>query len=438
MKASESRPGEKGEDISSLVNAFRYFNETATTLTASYRRLEARIELLTGELDEKDRQLYSRLRELDRVTKYLSSLLESISSGVIAIDLEGQITMFNRTAAEMTGIDAESTIGKPYEEVMGTNNLDTSAYYTLQNGPEIRGVEKLLPGRGLQVETSTTWVVDSLGERVGVVELFDDVSIIRRMEERFEQQKTLSALGEMAAAVAHELRNPLSGIGGFAALLREEMEDDPNSLRLIDKIIQGVHDLERLSGNLLFLTRPTEVKRDTVDLKAAITDLVELLQAEARGKKPRAVIRAQLPDENIPITADRELTRMILTNLGRNALQAIDDEGEITFDLTWRLLVNRVVVTVEDTGCGIDPENIKRLFNPFFTTRADGTGLGLALVKKAAELQKGEVRVDSKPGEGSRFTLILPIRSFTPSQDAAQDDNHAEQDDNTTGKDSQD
>lgn len=401
--------GDQKEDIDSLINAFRYFNETATTLTASYRQLEERVSQLTDELERKDKLLYSRLRDLDRVSRYLSALLESISSGVVAIDLDGSIVMFNRMAGEMTRMTPEDAIGQPYEDVMGSDSLESGALYTLQHGPELRGTEKALPGLKIRVETGTTWVVDSLGERVGVLEMFDDISTIRQLEERFEHEKTLSALGEMAAAVAHELRNPLAGIGGFAALLREDLEND-NQVRLIDKVIQGVHDLDRLAGNLLFLTRQTKVEKEPTNINGIVSDIAELLRCEVRNNIYRIEITTQLPEEVIPFNTDRKLLQLILTNLGRNALQALEAEGRVAFKVTWQLLANRVELVVEDNGRGIEPENLSRLFNPFFTTRSDGTGLGLALVKKAVELQKGQIQAWSEIGSGSRFTVALPIK----------------------------
>lgn len=403
------KAGGKG-DINQLVDAFRYFNETATSLNASFRRLEKRVEQLTLELEEKDRQLYSRLQELDRVSKFLASLLESTSSGVIAIDLDGRITIMNNTFSRLTGLNASDSIGKLYEEVIGAENLDCGALYTLKNGPEIRSVERILPERNIFVEVSTTWVIDSNDDRIGVVELVEDVSTIRQLEERFERQKTMSALGEMASAVAHELRNPLAGIGGFAALLKEDIEGEPEKMKLLDKIINGVNDLERLTSKMLFLTKPVQVKMDTFDLKQLVIEVMDILKAEAYSKDIPAVFKSQFPQENTEIIADKDLTRMILTNLGKNALQSLRGEGCIRFNLTWQFFINRVNVTVEDDGCGIAEDNLSRLFNPFFTTRADGTGLGLALVKKAVDLQKGSLNVKSEIDAGSQFQVLLPIR----------------------------
>ncbi|MFC2150877.1 nitrogen regulation protein NR(II), partial [Calditrichota bacterium] len=290
------------------------------------------------------------------------------------------------------------------------------ALHTLQQGPELRGVEKQLPLNGTIVEASTNWVVDSTGERVGVVEVFDDLTTIRHLEERFEQQKTLSALGEMASAVAHELRNPLAGIGGFAAILKEELADEPDRARLVDKLMHGVHDLEKVATNLLFLTRRTEIRRDETDLRSLLVNLGELFEAEVLNLEGAIEIRTDLPEETIMLAADAEQLKMIFTNLGRNAIIALDGKGTVEVGLQWRLLNNKVLVTIADNGCGIEPDNVGKLFNPFFTTRAQGTGLGLALVKKAVDLHKGKIWVESVPDEGTTFFVELPIRPYQPEQ----------------------
>jgi|GEM_PF-191489 len=416
---SNHRHSMEGE-ISSLINAFRYFNEAATTLGAAYRKLEARINDLTNQLDEKDRQLYSRLVELDRVTRYLMSLVESLSSGVVAVDMNGVITIFNRAAAEMLAIPAEGAIGKPYCEIFKCDDR-CGAMRTLMEGPELRGVERELPGRALKAAYQTTWVVDSFGERIGVVEVFEDITMLRDLEAKIEHQKTLSALGEMAAAVAHELRNPLSGIGGFAALLKKELAGEPKKLQKVEKIIRGVHTLDRIAGNLLFLTRQKTIRREDVDIRIILSDVAQILESEIANHNSSIKLWLNLPEENVIVSADPELLRLIFTNLGKNAMQAIEPDkfGEVKIQLIWRLLTNRYEVTVDDNGSGISSDNIPKLFNPFFTTKHYGTGLGLALVKKAVELHQGDVAVESVIGAGSRFRVSLPIRHIPTLTDQA-------------------
>ncbi|MBM3328830.1 MAG: PAS domain S-box protein [Calditrichaeota bacterium] len=414
-------PGSEG-DITSLIDAFRYFNEAATTLGAAYRKLESRIQELTEQLEEKDSQLYSRLIELDRVTKYLTSLVESLSSGVVAVDMNGMITIFNRSAAGMLGIAAESAIGCHYTDILGNDAGESGALRTLREGPELRGVERVLYGRGIKVAYQTTWVVDSLGDRIGVVEVFEDVSLMRDLEARLEHQKTLSALGEMAAAVAHELRNPLAGIGGFAALLKKDLAGDPKLASKVDRILQGVHALDRVAGNLLFLTRQTTIKREEIDLQSLLSEIVQLLESEIHGSGSDIGIHLSLPAEQIPVSADRELMRLVFTNVTKNAVQAIPSgrKGEVAVELLWKLLANRFEVLISDNGIGIPDENRERLFSPFFTTRHSGTGLGLALVKKVIDLHKGEIHIDSAEGVGTRFSISLPIRPLAAGESYGQ------------------
>ncbi|MCF7811640.1 hypothetical protein K9N50_11700, partial [bacterium] len=197
-----------------------------------------------------------------------------------------------------------------------------------------------------------------------------------------------------------------------AALLKEDLADDAHKLKLIDKVLKGVSDLERIASNLLFLTRRSGVKRDRVDLNMLLTDLVQLLQAEINRDKLNVVLTARLPDENVPLLADHELLKIIFINLIRNAIQSVKDKGIVLIKLEWMLLHNRVKVEIIDNGCGITPENESKLFNPFFTTRTKGTGLGLALVKKAVDLHRGDISVDSRFGKGSTFTVNLPIKPF--------------------------
>lgn len=343
------------------------------------------------------------------MSRYLGSLVESLSSGVLAIDLNGCITIFNRALAKMLGVPAEDAVGKHYLEVMTSDRRLAGALETLSSGPEIRNVERSLPG-GARVLCRTAWVVDSLGERIGVMEVLEDITVIRELEQRVQQHKTLAALGEMASAVAHELRNPLAGIGGFAAMLQQELAGDERLGKMADRIVKGVENLDKVASNLLFLTKNATLRPEPFDLCQAILDAASLLDAEVENRRLRATIRTTLPRERIAVWMDPIMGRLIIGNLGKNALQAIGDGGEVSFRLRWNLLANRVECEVGDDGVGITADDLSKLFFPFFTTKENGVGLGLALVKKAVDLHHGEIEVESTPGKGSLFRVSLPIR----------------------------
>lgn len=404
-----SRPPTE-EEIGTLVNAFTYFNEAASSLNLAYQRLQEKLVEVNRELDAKDREIYSRVRELDRVSRYLHSLLESVSLGVVAIDMEGNITILNRAAARMTGTVSEEAIHKPYSEVLQPTAEPFGALRTLLYGPELKGVVRDVDGVENTIVCQTNWVVDSRGERIGVIELMEDTSELRRLEHQVEQQRTLAALGEMAAAVAHEVRNPLSGIGGFAAILQEELAGQERLQGMAEKILRGVENLNKVATNLLFLTRQSSARPEECDIPAIIQDVVSVMESEAKASKVNIVFDVHLPRERVNSFVDTALFRLVLTNLLRNAMQAVDRKGRIEVNLVWMLLANRMQLAVSDNGAGIAQDVIPKLFNPFFTTKQNGTGLGLALVKKAINLLNGEIQVVSKEGEGATFLAIFPIR----------------------------
>jgi len=192
-------------------------------------------------------------------------------------------------------------------------------------------------------------------------------------------------------------------------------------LQKVEKIIRGVHTLDRIAGNLLFLTRQKTIRREDVDIRIILSDVAQILESEIANHNSSIKLWLNLPEENVIVSADPELLRLIFTNLGKNAMQAIEPDkfGEVKIQLIWRLLTNRYEVTVDDNGSGISSDNIPKLFNPFFTTKHYGTGLGLALVKKAVELHQGDVAVESAIGAGSRFRVSLPIRHIPTLTDQA-------------------
>lgn len=416
MLSPESSSPVRGNEneIVSLINAFRYFNQAASSLGNAYHTLESCIGDLARQLESRDRQLYQRLLELDRLNHFFSSLVDSLSNGVIALNSEGSITVFNRAAEKMLGIKGDEVIGKHYTQVFPQGEYPSGAWKTLSEGPEIRGEEKWVEETGKRLTVSTIWVVDSLGEKIGVVEILEDVSEKRLLEARLSQQKTLTELGEMASSVAHEFRNPLTGIRGNALLLRRDLPPESPFHERVNKILNCTNTLNKIVDNLLFLAKPGALHMEEVDLHSLLSEVVQRLEIEAQEAKIDVQFDLILPEEKIPISADPEKLRTIFSNLGRNAFQACDqrEKGKVAIALVWKLLNNRFEVTVSDNGKGIKPEHREKLFNPFFTTRHGGTGLGLALVKRAVDLHHGEIWVESRPGEGSRFTVSLPIRSL--------------------------
>jgi len=235
---------------------------------------------------------------------------------------------------------------------------------------------------------------------------------LKRKNEQLRRRERLAALGEMAAGVAHEIRNPLGGIQLFASMLQQDLADRPDALRMVDKIIKGVYTLETIVADILIFGRPSHPDPSRIELKKLIYETVEL--ASARMKESRVLIEVSSEFDEIEMVTDGTLLQRALLNLLINAIEATDsagrsDSGTVTVTLA-RNINNTISITINDEGRGVAGEIRDRIFNPFFTTKDDGTGLGLAIVHQIAEALDGSVQAMNRDEKGAAFTITLPER----------------------------
>jgi len=373
-------------DIKALAEAFEVFNRTTQTMEESYRRLEARLE-------ELDRELESRNRELALTSDYLNSIMESMSDGVIAVDRGERITTFNGAASQVLGYAADDVVGCPFRDIFGRpfSEDEGRALFQLRarDGHTVQVIERDSPLFGRN------------GARLGAVKVFQDQTELEALRAKMRQQDRLAAIGEMAATVAHEIRNPLGGIRGFAALLARDLDDGDPRKRLVDKIQVGSKELERVVSELLEYTRPIQLRLRATscsDLIDAALGYVEI------GGRP-VTIQSAIPPE-LETVVDPDKIRQVFLNIILNAVQSIDGPGEIQIRADAR--DTSIAITVADTGCGMTSGQRNQVFSPFFTTKEKGTGLGLAVAAKIVEAHNGAIDVESEPGKGSTFTVRLP------------------------------
>ena len=226
----------------------------------------------------------------------------------------------------------------------------------------------------------------------------------RQLEAEALRRNRLAAMGEMAAMLAHEVRNPLGAMELFTGLLLQDLRERPETLRLAQQVAQGITDLNHLVTNLLEFTR-TQVPRTTVVECCGLVDDALRYTADLRAAQAIGV-RRQMAAPAIHVRADPDLLRPVFLNLVRNALQAMPDGGELTVRVA--RAGDRVCVAVTDTGPGIAPAEREAIFRPFYTTRAKGTGLGLSVARELVRAMGGELGVDSEVGRGATFTVELP------------------------------
>lgn len=376
------------------------------------RQLERRLEELTRELEIKDRLLTGNLLQMERVAGKLRQILASMSSAVLMVELDGYLSEANPRARMLLNIEGElpilasAVLPEPLQNILDE---------VVGEGRHVSLDELLLEGRhGVQtLRVDCRLVRDDMGNPIGVLQILDDQTHLIHMERRLEQSRTLAALGEMAASVAHELRNPLGGIGGFAALLKDLLEPESDPHRYTLRIIDGVEGLNKVATNLLTYTRPVEPRLQVLDLRQLLREVLSFIQIEVEQARLPLELEIDLGLTELPVRMDPELMRQSFLNLFKNAVQAFEGgPGRLGCRVHQTRAPGgaaRIAVEVWDTGPGI-PENLhEKLYNPFFTTRAKGTGLGLAIVRKNVELHGGVISLRSKPGQGACFTVQLPL-----------------------------
>ncbi|MCG8472986.1 MAG: ATP-binding protein [Desulfobacterales bacterium] len=260
-----------------------------------------------------------------------------------------------------------------------------------------------------RIEKDVTYRIAPMGGELGEIaesvnEFAQGLEERRRIEGQMQRTDRLAALGEIAAGVAHEIRNPMTSIKGFVQLIENGLEEKDSRRQYIRIIVQEVDRLNKMIHELLYYARPCESARLSVDINGVLADTLLLVNLNATQHH----VEIQMDyGEHLPkVKVDQEQIKQVFINLLINAVQAVDDGGMVR--VVTRRVPRGISVVVEDNGRGIDPEYLGRLFDPFFTTRDEGTGLGLAVVQKIVDLHGGGVNVSSRIGEGTRFEVILP------------------------------
>ena len=347
---------------------------------------------------------------LSRIKAFSDSLVENMPIGLIATDAEGRLNAFNQTAEAILGCTAGEVLGKPAGEILPGKCREL--FRELAQGRRLieREIDCAVSSdRTVPLEVIATTLREEDNALAGHVILFRDMTETRRLEEEVARSRRLASLGSLAAGIAHEIRNPLSSIKGFATCFRERYRDNPEDREAAEVMIREVDRLNRVITQLLEFARPLAMERVPASLTAVVRHALRMVEGEA--KKKGIAIETDLAEiGEIPLNADR-MTQVFL-NLYLNAIAAMEAGGLLRVSLAQRD-ARTVRVIVADSGIGIPQEDLPRVFDPYFTTRASGTGLGLAIVQKIVEGHGGEVHLESEPGRGTTAVILLPVKLET-------------------------
>ena len=413
---------ENSKNIEALIKKMEAFNEVAEQLQRSYDELQVRIKKLDLELEDKNKELEKNLVEKEEVKNYLNDILESLTNGVIVVDRSGRITTFNQTAGNLTGLKPQNCLGKTLKEVFPfdlfenlVSRLEKNRRETAYQDQDITTPDKKI----IHARVSASPVWDNHSGQIGTVLILQDRTDLRRLEEFAHRNQRLREMGEMAAGIAHEIRNPLGSIELFASLLKKDLEGDLEKAELVQHIRAGVQNMDRIISTLLLFAKSSQPSRQQCDINLLLAELLDGLD-DIRVPDNIKVVR-DFGKEEMLANGDRELLRQVFPNLIRNAIQAMPDGGELRLQTEKALIPvsgsesgkdagapKFITVSVTDTGGGICADDLSKIFNPFFTTKDKGTGLGLAISHNIIKAHQGTIEAVSEEGKSTSFRVKIP------------------------------
>ena len=378
------------DDQAQLQRAFAAFNEVSEQLSSVYQELQGQVEHLTRELALANGELHKQLVAKENLSQRLGLLLNALPGGVVALNAQECIEQVNPAAISLLG---EPLLGLGWSRVVQERLIATM----LVNEWLIKS-DKPSESRRIRVESSAA---DTLGRRILLI---NDITDAYALQEQFRRNQRLTAMGEMAANLAHQLRTPLSTALIYANHLGSDALTSSERQKFAAKTIERLLHLEQLTKDMLRFVKGESNQLEAVEITSLIAELQQVIEPQVKQKKLQLNMSDCCGSEKI--MTDRPALFGALMNLLENAVQATPTGGVIS--LSASLEKGRVILSVHDTGPGIDSSLQERLFEPFFTTRSEGTGLGLAIARSVVQSMGGSIQIHSMPGTGTEFIVHLP------------------------------
>jgi PAS domain S-box-containing protein len=358
------------------------------------------------------RQLRMKADELERMREFSENILESLNDGIAVVNRDDRIVRWNRRLEELYGVRHEEAVGRALREVFDGGFLEVvrSARRDSPEGAAFYRVPLATrhePARRLLVNCATTPLRDSDGATAGTILIVEDISARVQLEEQLQISEKMASIGLLAAGVAHEVNTPLTGISSFTQMLLQNAEPEDPRTKVLEKIERQTFRAAKIVNGLLNLSRPAQVDSGPVDVNTVINDVLALLEHQLRTS--RIQVRKELAAASPIVQGIEYKLQQVFLNLFLNARDAMPRGGWLT--IASRVEGTAATIEVGDTGSGIPAEQLSRIYDPFFTTKelGRGTGLGLSITYGIVQEHGGTIACDSSVGQGTRFTLSLPL-----------------------------
>ncbi len=385
-----------------LMQAFNQFSENAKHLENSYAKLERRFKALTTQMEKDYSVLESEIEDLERVNHYLNNIVRHMNQGILFIGISGIITTCNKAAEKLLKISHETLIFHDYFTLFSDTffGFSMKEALTTTHPENISLITQIDSGEYLEI--GVNYISQGPLSNQGIMLLFRDMTTFKKLEKSAQRNDRMQELGEMAARVAHEIRNPLGGIQGFASLLHNDIKDYVHLKYMTEKILEGTRTLNRVVEDILEYARPCPTNMKETSLATLVKEITSFSKATF---PENVVLEVSIDDTLPPLFLDEEQIKSALLNLFRNAVDAMPEGGTLSVTLSkWE---DKVRLVVKDTGIGIEAEHLDEVFSPFFTTKAKGNGFGLSETYKIVQAHLGTIEVSSQKNQGTSFIICL-------------------------------
>lgn len=360
-------------------------------------------------------------RQLQDTKAFSTEIISNLPIGLITTNEHNQISVVNHAAEAILGYSAVALSGQEIKQAL-PKEWNKLLAHSHPNKPVIEREIEYLSGAGqsIPLSISVARIANSDGSFLGNLFIFRDMREVRQLQEEIRRKEKLAAIGSLAAGVAHEIRNPLSSIKGFAKYFEGRSEAGSEEQALAKVMAKEVDRLNRVITELLELVRPSDLRIQQVDINEVVEHSLHLIRQDAESKN---IAIEFIPNQTLPRMAmDPDRFTQALLNLYLNAIQAIGADGTLAVDVS-QTNESDVKIVVRDSGKGINPDDLTNIFHPYFTTKAAGTGLGLTIVQKVIEEHNGKVSVTSNPHQGTQFNMVIPL-NYQRSQAEKEADSH--------------
>lgn len=372
---------------------------------------------LTEELRKSSLKIEEQQKDLSELEYFNQNIIQSLTSGLITLNSNARVQYYNRAAEEILGLKGDALLMVPLKDLLPEVDERLKREVEQYKGRSILSgfstQYRREDGRNLHLGVSVSRFRDHEGKEYGWIVIFHDQTALKSMEEQLRRQERMAAMGELAASMAHELKNPLASLVGSTQVLNKSLRPGALESRLVDIVLREGKRLSSIVDDFLVFARPMRRGESLIDLKGAVDDTLQMLKNSSDLPDGLTIERSVEPA--LALYMDPNHLQQVLWNLFLNAVEVMPDGGVLRVDSGlvsgWAAGLDSkdvVEIKVTDTGPGVDHSHREKIFEPFFTTKGRGTGLGLAIVHQIVESYGGRITVSSGPLKGTVFTLLMP------------------------------